>query len=480
VSGSEQYDVLVIGGGPAGLAAGAVVANVGLSVAVVDERVTLGGQIYKQLGPGFEVRDAAHLGRDYLRGRALIDAIERSNARLLLRTSAVAISGDEVVVLVEDGARARSVAARRILLAPGAHDRPVVFPGWTLPGVITAGGAQALVKTQRILPGRTIVFAGSGPLALAFPAQLQAYWANVALVLEAGPPPGPRDLLRMAAAAPGNSELLRDAARYRATLLRSRTPLRYRRIVVRAEGDERVEAVVHARVDGDWRVLPGSEERVAADTLCVGYGFFPSVELLRLAGCELGYDENAGGPVVVRDAWMRTTVPGVFAAGDGAGVAGSHVAIAEGRIAALAIALDLGALSVEEVDARARPIRSAMRRKLAFATALRGLHTIGPGVYELATGETVVCRCEEVTRAQLDGAIESSPDINVVKGLTRAGMGLCQGRNCQRQIAAMIARRHDRPLPSVSFATPRLPVRPVPIGAMADEVADDGFFTPDV
>jgi thioredoxin reductase len=478
VSGSEQYDVLVIGGGPAGLAAGAVVADAGLSVAVVDERVTLGGQIYKQFGPGFEVRDAAHLGRDYLRGRALIEAIERSAAQLLLRTSAVAISGDEIM-LVEEGARARPVTARRILLAPGAHDRPVVFPGWTLPGVITAGGAQALVKTQRILPGREIVFAGSGPLALAFPAQLRSYGANVTLVLEAGPPPGPRDLLRMAAAAPGNSELLRDAASYRATLLRSRTPLRYRRIVVRAEGAERVEAVVHARVDADWRVIPGSEARVAADALCVGYGFFPSVELPRLAGCELGYDENAGGPIVVRDPWMRTTVPGVFAAGDGAGVAGSQVAIAEGRIAALAMALDLGALSVEQVDARARPIRSAMRRKLAFAAALRRLHTIGPGIYELASDETVVCRCEEVTRAQLARAIESSPDINVVKGLTRAGMGLCQGRNCQRQVAAMIARRHDRPLPSVPFATPRFPVRPVPIGALAEEVADDGFFTPD-
>ena len=167
--------------------------------------------------------------------------------------------------------------------------------------------------------------------------------------------------------------------------MRSRTPLRYRRIVVRAEGDERVEAVVHAAVDRDWRVVPGSEQRTTADALCVGYGFFPSVELLRLAGCELGYDEDLGGPVAVRDAWMRTTVPGVFAAGDGTGVSGSHVAIAEGRLAALAIALDLGALDVDEVDRRARPIRSAMRRKLAFARSLRGLHAIGPGIYELAT-----------------------------------------------------------------------------------------------
>jgi NAD(P)H-nitrite reductase large subunit len=240
-----------------------------------------------------------------------------------------------------------------------------------------------------------------------------------------------------------------------------------------------VEAVVHAAVDRDWRVLPGSEQRVEADALCVGYGFFPSVELLRLAGCELGYDENAGGPVVVRDAWMRTTVPGVFAAGDGTGVAGSHVAIAEGRLAALAIALDLGALTVSQVDERARPIRSAMRRKLAFATALRRLHAIGPGIYELATEETIVCRCESVTRGELDRAVDATADISVVKGLTRAGMGLCQGRNCQRQIASMIARRHDRPLPSVPFATARFPVRPVPIGALAEAVEDDGFFTPD-
>ena len=283
----------------------------------------------------------------------------------------------------------------------------------------------------------------------------------------------------MAAAAPGNSELLRDAASYRATLLRSRTPLRYRRIVVRAEGEGRVEAVTHARVDADWRVVPGSEERVAADTLCVGYGFFPSVELLRLAGCELGYDESAGGPVVVRDPWMRTSVPGVFAAGDGTGVAGSYVAIAEGRLAALAIALDLGALTVDQVDARARPIRSAMRRKQAFAAALRGLHAIGPGIYELADEDTVICRCESVTRGELDRAVDASADISVVKGLTRAGMGLCQGRNCQRQIASMIATRYDRPLSTIPYATARFPVRPVPIGAFAEAVEDDGFFTPD-
>jgi hypothetical protein len=172
-------------------------------------------------------------------------------------------------------------------------------------------------------------------------------------------------------------------------------------------------------------------------------------------------------------------VPGVYAAGDGTGVAGSHVAIAEGRIAALGCALDLGALSVDEVAARARPERATLARKGAFAAALRGMHRVGPGIYELADEETTVCRCESVSRATLDRAIDGTADINVVKGLTRACMGLCQGRSCQRQVASMIARRHDRPLASIPLATPRFPVRPVPIGALAEAAADDGFFTPD-
>lgn len=475
---AETYDILIVGGGPAGLAAAAEAAATGLSVCLVDERPTFGGQIFKQPGPGFRVTDPAAVGREYVRGLELVRAAKAAGAHLLPRTSAVAIR-DTTVVLVEDGEPARTVAARSVLIAPGAHDRPVAFPGWTLPGVITAGGAQTLVKTQRVLPGEQIVFAGSGPLALAFPAQLRGYGANVELVLEAGPAPGPGDVLRLLRAARGNTPLLRDAVAYRSRLLRDRIPLRYRRIVVRAEGDGRLEEVVHAAVDSAWRPLPGTEERVAADTLCVGYGFFPSVELLRLAGCEFGYDEDLGGPVAILDEWLRTTAPGISAAGDGTGVAGSYVAIDEGRLAALGIAVELETLSQATAEARAAPLRRALARKEAFRRALRRMHAVGPGIYELATPETVVCRCEEVTAGTLEAAIDATEDINVVKSLTRAGMGLCQGRNCQRQIAATLAHRHGgRPISSLPVATARPPVRPVPIGAVADaSLEDGGFFT---
>jgi len=225
---------------------------------------------------------------------------------------------------------------------------------------------------------------------------------------------------------------------------------------------------VHAAVDSDWRVVPGSEERVGADTLCVGYGFFPSVELLRVAGCELTYDENLGGPVAVVDEWQRTTVPGISAAGDGTGVAGSYVAEDEGRLAAVGLIED---------ERRAAPIRHRLERKRRFLRALAPLHRVGPGIYELAEADTVVCRCEELTLRELDEAIAASDDVNVVKSFTRATMGLCQGRNCQRQLAALVAARHGLALADLPVATPRTPVRPVPLGAVADDTVEDlGLF----
>lgn len=475
----STHDLLVVGGGPAGISAARAARDAGLSVVLVDERPSLGGQIYKQPGPGFTVTDPRAMDRQFRAGRSVIESLDGRGVDVLLRTGVVAVEGRETVLLPEGG-QATTIRATRTVVAAGAHDRPVAFPGWTLPGVITAGGLQALAKTQRVLPGRRLLFAGSGPVALAFPAQLVHYGARVAAVLEAGPPPGPRDLARIAGAGRGNADLLRDAARYRALLLRHRVPVRYRRIVVRAEGDGRVEHVVHAAVDGDWRVVPGTEQDIDVDVLGLGYGFVPSVELVRLVGCVLDHDEDLGGPVVRRDEWLRTTVDGVYAAGDGAGVEGSYVALDEGTIAGLAAALDAGVISTDRAAALAEAPRRRLARRRALRAATSRMYRVGAGVFELATPDTVVCRCETVRQDTLTAAVEASDDINVVKAYTRAGMGHCQGKNCQRHVAALIARRYGRTPGSVPYATPRMPVRPVPIGALADHAIESpGLFLPD-
>jgi NADPH-dependent 2,4-dienoyl-CoA reductase/sulfur reductase-like enzyme len=463
----EEYDLLVIGGGPAGISAARTASTAGLRVLLVDERPTLGGQIYKQPGPGFTVTDPAAMDAQYRYGKALIDSLDPTTVEVALRTAVVAIEGHEII-LVPDAGQARAVRAARVILAPGAHDRPVAFPGWTLPGVITAGGLQTLAKTQRMLPGERLLFAGSGPVALAFPAQLAHYGANIVLALEAGPTPGPADILKVARVARGNIALLRDAAKYRALMLRHRVPLRYGRIVVRAEGDGRLERVVHAAVDADWNVLPGTEKSIDVDVLCLGYGFVPSIELYRLLGCDFTYDDDLGGPVVQRDEWQRTSVADVYAAGDGAGVEGSFVAIDEGQVAGLAAAMDAGVMTPAAARTAATDARLRLARRRALSAATSRMYGVGSGVYRLATDDTVICRCEGVRHRELMPAIESSADINVVKAYTRAGMGPCQGKNCQRQISALIAHRHGGDIADVPMATPRIPIRPVPIQAMAD------------
>jgi len=227
-------------------------------------------------------------------------------------------------------------------------------------------------------------------------------------------------------------------------------------------------------------VVPGSEQRVAVDTVCLGYGFVPADELLRLAGCAFGYDEDLGGAVVERDDWLRTSVPGVLAAGDVAGVRGALSAADQGRLAALGAAADLGALTTAEADRLAQPVRARLARKERFRAALAPLYAVGPGLYELTTPQTVVCRCEEVTRAELDAAIAATADVNVIKSYTRAGMGLCQGRNCRRQVAALVAASTGTPIAGVPAATARPPARPVALAAMADEsIRDDGLFVRD-
>ena len=350
----------------------------------------------------FASRDPTALGRDYLRGRELIDAAERSGARLLLADE----RGRDPRARRSCSSRRASARARVAAAAccsrPGAHDRPVVFPGWTLPGVITAGGAQTLVKTQRVLPGKRIVFAGSGPLALAFPAQLRGLRRER------------RRRARGRARARRRATSLRLARAPRAATRRcSATPSRYRAALLRA----RVPAALPADRRARRGRRPGragrprrrrrrlasgrrhARRRIAADTLCLGYGFFPSVELLRLAGCDFAYDEDLGGPVVVRRRVAAHDGAGVSAAGDGTGVAGSYVAIDEGRLAALGAALDLGALAPADAAERAAPLRrAACGRSSASARRCAGCTASARGSTSSPTPETVVCRCEEVTR----------------------------------------------------------------------------------
>jgi NADPH-dependent 2,4-dienoyl-CoA reductase/sulfur reductase-like enzyme len=316
-------------------------------------------------------------------------------------------------------------APRALVLATGAYERTLPFPGWDLPGVFTAGAAQALAKAERVAVGRRVVVAGAGPFLLPVAASLVRTGARVLGVLEANPwrrlagawTARPAELLGARGKAGELAGYVRDLARHR-------IPYRAATGVVAAHGGDRVEAVTVARLDPGWAPVPGTERRIAADAVCVSHGFVPRTELAVAAGCRLTPE---GG--VETDAVGRTSVPGVLAAGEITGIGGADLALAEGAVA--------GA-----VAAGGTPTEARRRTQLNFPARLEAAHGIRPGWTGWLTDDTLVCRCEEVTAGELRAAADAtgSRGLRSLKLSTRAGLGACQGRVCGRTVEELLHR----------------------------------------
>jgi NADPH-dependent 2,4-dienoyl-CoA reductase/sulfur reductase-like enzyme len=385
-------DVAVVGAGPAGIAAATRLAESGRRIVLVDESPVVGGQIWRH-------RPGAHLPRAAARW---IARLERSGATIECGTSVVdlhvARQSGRFVVGAEQGGAPLTIHAGSLVLATGARERFLPFPGWTLPGVVGVGGAQALVKSGLHVAGKRVVIAGSRPLLLPVADALSHAGARVRLVAEQA---------AISAVAGFAFGLLRrpatlvQAMRHRAAF--ARTPYRTGTWVHSARGSGRLEEVT---------VTDGVRQRtIACDMLCVGYGLVPNTQLPRLLGCHVD-----GGATVV-DEHRQTSVLGAYAVGEATGVGGVDLAIVEGEIAALAITGDERAVSV--LDRRRTALATtaaAMERAFAPRAELR----------EVCTADTVVCRCED-TRL---GALDARWSARQAKLYTRVGMGPCQGRIC--------------------------------------------------
>ncbi len=462
-----DIDLLIIGAGPAGLAAAIEAAQAGVRATLLDENAAPGGQIYRQFPPGFRVLDPAGLGPDYVRGQTLLREFASIAGQVQYVDDALVwgIAPDREVDFIRQG-ESQAVRYRQLIIAVGAYDRPVPFPGWTLPGVFTAGGAQRLLKSQRVLPGRRILLAGTGPLLLALASQILEAGGTVEGIAEAGRIDEWMPLIR---AAWGQWSLLADAWRYWTHIRKGGVSVWREHIIKEARGDGHVEEAVIAKVDKEWRPIPGTERSLALDALCVGYGFVPSVELTRLAGCEHRYEPLLGGWIPLREAHMETTTPNVYVAGDCGGIAGSLVAIEQGRIAGIAAARALGRLSGDEARRRMEPSQKRLGGLQKLRQALDEISRPRRGLYELADDDTMVCRCEEVTLGALKAAVvhEDVTDLNELKRITRTGMGSCQGRMCGPAVQEILARLKGRSPAQITPLNPRPPIRPVPITVLA-------------
>ena len=473
--------VLVIGAGPGGLAAAESAAGAGAKVTMLDERPEPGGQFYKQLAPSHGFAGPAAADRQYADGQALVERVRAAGVEILSGAtvwSALADpAGDGFEIGVVRDARALRFHACQVVIATGACENAHSVPGWTLPGVMTTGAAQTLVRAYRVAPGARVLVAGNGPLNLQVACELVRSGVEVVAVAEAAPRPGVsrmRALLRAAVHAP---DLVRDGLRYLRELARHGVTPLFGHALVRIEGARAAERAILARIDRTGRTVPGSERSWEVDTVCLGYGFSPSNELTRLLGCHHDHRTRPfAGLAAQRDENGAASRPGVLVAGDCGGIGGARVALAQGTLAGLEAARRLGYLCAEEARRRGIGTRRALARGLAFQSALWRLFT-APPLHHLTTADTVLCRCEGVTAGTIRGlAGDGGDDAGVLKRTTRAGMGRCQGRYCGPAVARSCAEAAGAGTGAVPderhLFHPRFPVKPVPAVVLAREAPE--------
>ena len=458
--------VVIVGAGPAGATAALALADAGISCVLLDDNARAGGQVWRtgaaDLGPPLAYSDDR--GEDLRRDLARLGDIFDYRAG----HEVVGLFPDLRMWVLDGGETVTSLCPKAVILATGALEVFAPVPGWTRPGVYGLGGLQALMKTSRAVPEGPVVLGGAGPLLRLVAAQMAALGAEITAVVDAAPWPSPGQVVRMASQ-PG---LLAKVLAQEWGLVRRGIPVHRGCAIVEVAGAGEVDSVLVAPVDEDWRPVGGPRRRLAARVVGLGYGVRSNVELTRLAGCEHVFSPTRGGWHATRGQDMETTVENLFLAGDGGGIGGVEAALAEGVIAAAAVAERLG--RGDRLKTKAAMARRRLADLARFQDALAEWSGARPGIFAAAGEDTIVCRCEDVTRGEIAAAVAAGyTDIGPVKMSTRAGMGLCQGRTCTPAVQAIMARETGMSLAEVALPTARAPLRPVPLQALAQLPPDE-------
>jgi NADPH-dependent 2,4-dienoyl-CoA reductase/sulfur reductase-like enzyme len=456
----ETDQVVVVGAGPAGLAATTLLVSTGARVLLIDSGERPGGQYWRHSADSGlpkkheELRIISHPNVEYLPDTDV--------------WAATHLDGISTLHLLMDRKREREVNTRALVLATGAYDRSLPFPGWDLPGVMTAGGVQALLKGQKRLAGKEFVVAGTGPFLLPVAVGLIMSGVKVKAIVEASLPTA---WFTKLSSLMQSGDKLKDFGIFQKIIIKAKVKVHYGSAVIAAHGTDSLERVTLAKVDRKFRVKAGSETEIACDVLAIGWGFTPDLSLATALGCRTRIEPRDGSLVVDVDAQQATSLSGVYAAGEITGVGGSAVALTEGRIAAIAIAQTRGLISVEAQ--RLLVVENEKRKKQQiFANTLLEIYRVADGWTTWQKPETVLCRCEEVSVGDIRKAIAELgvSDSRSAKSLTRVGMGMCQGRVCGQAVAEFIAQECSRKvlLKDLQGGAKRPVITPIPLGLLAD------------
>ncbi|KZL22137.1 Hydrogen cyanide synthase subunit HcnB [Pseudovibrio axinellae] len=456
---TKIYDTAVLGSGPAGANAALKVSECGLSVVLLDEQPAVGGQVWR-------AKSSAILSAPKTSESVAGDALRTSVA-----TACIEHKGDTRVWQIErddanwmlycvSGGKNETITAKTLILAAGAQEYVQPVPGWTTPGVIGLAGATALLKQELQVPAGATIVSGSGPLVFFAASEIRRLGGKVKAVIT---PNSFGEWLNALPAMLSKPGLLMRGLRWIADLKLAGVPIYWRHAVSRVYGQREPEFVSIQALDQDWSPI-GETLSLQADSLCLGNGLVPSVEAAQLAGLPLIHAPALGGwvPEVKEDG--RTAEPGLFVCGDMAGIRGAAAAEIHGALAGLSAASYLGKDAAKQRPALLRSYHKAAR----FGLAMSSLSIPRKGLNKLSTSQTIMCRCESIKREEvLEEVASGAQSTSAVKSGLRAGMGPCGGKYCQLAIARLIAAEVNQDEAEIGPPTPRPPLRPVPVDALA-------------
>lgn len=350
----KRYDLIIVGAGPSGLSAAIEAAKGGLKVVVFDENEKPGGQLFKQIHKFFGSKEHKAKIRGFVIGEQLLEEADKLGVEVVLNATVIGLYQDKEIT-VRIGEAVYHYKGDAIVVATGAAENMVTFPGWTLPGVIGAGAAQTMMNLHGVKPGKKILMLGSGNVGLVVSFQLMQCGCEVVALVDAAPRVGGYGV-------------------HAAKVARTGVPFYLSHTIVKAEGEEYVTGVTIAEVDSHFRFVPGTEKHFDVDTICLAVGLSPMSQLLKMAGCEMEDNPKRGGQVPVCDEYGRTSIPGVFVAGDVSGIEEASSAMIEGRMAGIAASQYLGYIEKEELDTELAALDRALDglRQGMFAPKNRG------------------------------------------------------------------------------------------------------------
>lgn len=461
----REPDLLILGAGPAGVGAALAARHCGLETVIVDAEATSGGQVYRAMPRQFQTLPGAYASPDRDIGEQQRQALAESGVttafgRLVwsvgqdFRVDAIGPSGPE------------HWCPKALLVAAGAYERVTPFPGWTLPGVIGLAAATILLKSQLVLPGQRTLVAGSGPLLALVAYTILQYGGEVVGVLDLS---SRGDWVQALPALLTRPAECKRGLSWRRQLHAARVPWLYRHGIHSIQSCNTGLAISAGPVNADGVPVGVAERYFEADCVTVGHGLVPSTEITRLLRAEHVFRRELGGWIPVLDADQRSSRAGLYAAGDGCGIRGAAVAHQTGYIAGYTAAFDQGKIDPAALRQLTAEHRRKQRRTNRFSKAMARLMAQRSGQVHAIAADTIVCRCEDITRAEIDQALEQgAQDVNQLKSWTRCGMGPCQGRVCGDTVAELLA-AHRGGREQAGIWTARAPLRPLDMTALTGE-----------